>query len=70
MTAEIIREKLSKNVGKRIKINIHNLRNKNYSYFGEISGVYPYIFTVLINGENRSFSYADVITKEMEIDYL
>ena len=31
---------------------------------------YPYIFTVLVDNEAKSFSYADVITKEVEITYL
>lgn len=70
MNVDLIKEEISKNFGKDIKINIYGMRNKNYSYFGKINGIYPYIFTVLINGETKSFSYSDVITKEIRIKYL
>ncbi len=70
MNIEIIKEEIVKHIGKEIKIYIYGMRNRNYSYFGKINGIYPYIFTVLINGETKSFSYSDIITKEIKIEYL
>ena len=32
--------------------------------------MYPNLFTVLVNGEEKSFNYRDVITGEVKIKYL
>lgn len=46
------------------------MRNKVNNYVGIITGVYPNIFTVLVDGENKSFAYVDVVTKEINIEYI
>lgn len=46
------------------------MRNKNYKVNGYISNVYPSIFTVNEAGVEKSFTYADIATKEIIIKYL
>lgn len=70
MNIDLIKEEIKNKIGSNIKISIFGMRNKNYTYFGKINGIYPYIFTVLINGETKSFSYSDIITKEIVIKYI
>ncbi len=70
MNINSVREEISNNIGKKVKIKVFGMRNKNNEYIGNISCAYPYIFTVLVSTENKSFSYADVITKEVVIEYL
>ena len=43
------------------------MRNKNHHYYGVVSGIYPYVFTVLVNGKEKSFNYSDVIIGEVVV---
>ena len=52
-----------------IEIKVYGMRNKNSTYVGYISNVYPAIFTVRINGVDKSFNYVDVLTGEVKIKY-
>ena len=70
MNLDNIREEIKRNLNQAVSITIYGMRNKTNNYIGYISGVYPNIFTVLVEGENKSFSYADVATKQIEIEYL
>ena len=70
MNVEEIRTIISKNIGKKVIVKTYGLRNKNFKYTGVIDGVYPYIFTIICEGTQKSFSYADVITKEVVIELI
>ena len=43
--------------------------NKNYEYYGIVSGLYPYVFTVLIDGTQKSFNYSDVIIGDVVVNF-
>ena len=45
------------------------MRNKNYEYYGVVSGLYPYVFTVLIDGTQKSFNYSDVIIGDVVVNF-
>ena len=49
------------------KTKTNNIGDKNEE---SIYKIYPNLFTVLINGEEKSFNYRDVITGEVKIKYL
>ena len=70
MNQNIIKEKIAKNINKRVLISVYGLRNKVNRYEGVIYKIYPNIFTILINNEEKSFNYRDVITGEVKIKYL
>jgi len=69
MNIELIKNEIESKVGSNVRIKVNGLRNKTHIYVGRITATYPYIFTVLVENENKSFSYADVITGEVEINY-
>lgn len=72
MTIEEIKKDLRNHVGKDALIKYSLGRNKYESYHVIIKELYDYVFLVeLKKQENRvkSFSYADVITKTIKIDY-
>lgn len=71
MTIEMIKEQVSTNLGKKINIKYNGARNKTLYYEAVIKEIYNFIFTVelLENEEKKSFSYSDVLTKTIEIDY-
>ncbi len=70
MNINIIKEDISKNISKKVIVNVYGLRNRVSRYEGILYKIYPNLFTVLVNGEEKSFNYRDVITGEVKIKYL
>ena len=68
-----IRNTVVNNIGKRVKIKSNRGRNKVDIAQGIISATYPCVFLVALEGEQAesiktmSFSYTDVLTKEVEL---
>lgn len=69
MNINIIKEEISRNVNRNVKVAVYGLRNRVNRYEGIIYKIYPNLFTVLVNGEEKSFNYRDVITGEVKIKY-
>ena len=67
MNLDLVREDIAKYLNKKVKIKIYGMRNKNYEYEGILSAVYPYVFTVFIDGSEKSFNYADLIIGDVVI---
>ena len=67
MNLDIVREKISRYLNKEVEVKVSGMRNKNYKYEGVLSAVYPYVFTVLVNGSEKSFNYADVIIGDVKV---
>ena len=70
MNIDIIKEEIKSKINRKVTISVFGLRNRVNKYDGVIYKVYPNIFTVLIDGEEKSFTYRDVITGEVKIKYL
>ena len=65
-----IKKELTNYIGEEVVIK-HNLgRNKSEEYNVIIKELYDFIFLVeLETNEKKSFSYSDVLTKVIRIDY-
>ena len=70
MNINIIKEQIARNINKKVIISVYGLRNKINRYEGSIYKLYPNIFTILMNNEEKSFNYRDVITGDIKIKYL
>ena len=70
MNINIVKEEIKSKINRKVNISVFGLRNRVNRYDGVIYKVYPNIFTVLIDGEEKSFTYRDVITGEVKIKYL
>lgn len=70
MNLDIVREEIASLLNSNVCINVYGMRNKNYYYEGVLSAVYPYVFTVNINGVEKSFNYADVIIGDVVVSRL
>lgn len=70
MNINIIKENINKNINRNVVVSVYGLRNKMTKYEGVIYKVYPNLFTILVNNEEKSFTYRDVITGEVKIKYL
>lgn len=73
MTIEDVRQELNNYIGSKVVIKYNLGRNKYEKYEAIIKELYSYIFIVEINSEEnsevKSFSYSDIITKTIKIDY-
>ena len=69
MTIYEIKKKLGNNIGKEVSIKYNLGRNKYEEYIAVIKELYDYIFIVDSEYGVKSFSYRDIITKTILIDY-
>ena len=70
MNLNIIKEEIAKNINKNVLVSVYGMRNRVNRYEGVIYKTYPNIFTILENGEEKSFPYRDIITGDVKINYL
>ncbi len=69
MNINLIKEEIEKSVGKKVSAKINMGRNKIESFDGVISASYPFLFTIALDNEVKSFSYSDLLTKTLELQY-
>lgn len=70
MNINFVKEEVRKNLNKKVLVNVYGMRNRVNQYEGVLYKVYPNLFTVLVNGEEKSFCYRDLVTGEVKIKYL
>ena len=69
MTIEKIRQDINENVGNKVKITFNAGRNKIEEYEAIIKAIYTYIFIIETEKENKSFTYSDVLTKTVILNF-
>ena len=57
-------------INKEVMLSVSGSRGKNQMYKGIVNNVYSNIFTVLIEGVNKSFSYSDVAIGDVKIYHI
>ena len=67
MNINSIKEEISSLVNKEAMLKVYGSRNKTQMYKGIINNCYSNIFTVLIEGVNKSFTYSDVAIGDVKI---
>ncbi len=67
MNLDIIKERINNLYNKEVTLKISGNRSKKCLIKGYVSGIYPRVFTVNVDGNNKSFSYADIATGEVKI---
>lgn len=72
MDVAFVREAVKSNLGKKVKIRSHTGKRKFHVTEGVLSEIYPSIFLVRIGEEGEdtqtvSYTYTDVITKEVQM---
>lgn len=65
-----LKEELKNNINRNVEVKVYGMRGKVNTYYGKIYKIYPNIFSIYDGKNEKSFSYADVITKEVKIKYL
>ncbi|MBO4600889.1 MAG: hypothetical protein J5634_01475 [Bacilli bacterium] len=70
MNLDIIKDKIKNKINSSVIITVKGIRNKKQIYEGKIYKLYPNIFSILTRNGEKSFSYADVVTKDILIKYI
>ena len=70
MTISSVKKDLLEHLGDLVKIKYDLGRNKYEEYEAIIKELYDYVFLVESSLGTKSFSYIDVITKAIKIDYI
>lgn len=70
MNPHVIRENLSIHKGERVLVKVYGMRNKNDSFVGILKDIYPQIFTVEVGPMTKSFSYSELINKEVVLTFI
>lgn len=61
------KEKIESLLGKYVQVKVNVGRNKYEYYEGDIVAAYPYLFTIKVDNLIKSFSYVDLITKDVQL---
>lgn len=69
MTISSIKKELQNHIGKPAKIKYNLGRNKYEEYEVIIKELYDHLFLVECNNIIKSFTYIDILTKIIKIDY-
>ena len=69
-----IRQELSEQVGKEVRLTAYESRNRVIEHTGVLSNTYPSIFVIDLDGERDSvdrvsYSYIDVLTGSVELKF-
>ena len=69
MTISSVKKEMLEHLGDKVSIKYNLGRNKYEEYEAIIKELYDYVFLVECDNIVKSFSYIDVITKVIRIDY-
>ena len=69
MTISSVKKEMLEHIGDQVSIKYNLGRNKYEEYEAKIKELYDYVFLVDTDLGVKSFSYIDVITKVIRIDY-
>ena len=69
MTISSVKKEMLEHLGDQVSIKYNLGRNKYEEYEAKIKELYDYVFLVDTDLGVKSFSYIDVITKVIRIDY-
>lgn len=67
MNIDVIKCDVKDLVGKTVSLKINIGRNRFDTILGVVEAVYPYLFTVKVVDELKTFSYVDLLTKNVVI---
>lgn len=70
MNINLVKEEISKKLNSKVMVSVYGMRNRVSRLEGILYKIYPNLFTVMVDGEEKSFCYRDVITGDVKIKYL
>lgn len=65
-----IKSKIKENLNKEVKIIAKENRNRNEVFYGYIIEYYSHVFIVSNGIERKSYSYNDILSKDILVSFL
>lgn len=62
-----LKEQVANLKGKKVRVKVNAGRNKYEYYEGTVLVTYPYLFTVQVGSMIKSFTYVDLLTKDVQL---
>lgn len=67
MNIDLIKEDIKKYYGKKVTVKEYLGRNKYEEYHGTVKEMYPNTFIIEVDGIIKSFTYSDIVIKNIII---
>ena len=67
---ETIKSQIKNNLNKEVKITSKENRNRNEIFYGYIIEIYSHVFIVSNGIDRKSYSYNDILSKDIFITFL
>lgn len=67
---EQIKSDVMKHLNKEVKVVSRENRNRNEIFYGKVVEIYAHIFIVSNGVNKKSYSYSDVLSRDIAVTYL
>jgi len=67
---ETIKNNVFKHLNKEVKVISKENRNRNEVFYGSIIEIYSHIFIVSNGIDKKSYSYSDILSRDVNITFL
>ncbi len=67
---ETIKSQIKNNLNKEVKITSKENRNRNEIFYGYIVEIYSHVFIVSNGIDRKSYSYNDILSKDIFITFI
>jgi uncharacterized protein Veg len=67
---ETIKNNIHQNLNKEVKVISKENRNRNEIFYGYITEIYSHVFIVSNGVDKKSYSYSDILSKDILVTFL
>ena len=67
---ETIKSQIYQQLNKEVKVVSKENRNRNEVFYGNVVEIYSHVFIVSNGIERKSYSFSDVLAKDIQITFL
>ena len=67
---ETIKTDIMKHLNKEVKVVSRENRNRNETFYGKIIEIYSHIFIVSNGTNKKSYSYSDILSRDIAVTFL
>ena len=67
---ETVKNNIFRHLNKEVKVVSKENRNRNEVFYGSVVEIYSHIFIVSNGIDKKSFSYSDVLSRDVNVTFL
>lgn len=67
---EAIKRDIQEHLNQEVKVISKENRNKQDIFYGKICEIYSHVFIVKNNDNKKSYSYSDILSKDINITFM